>query len=139
MQAIKLLPINDKDNLVKEYARNKAQADALVDRNREIARKLAEMAEFSDGSKTGHMLAGGFNVTVALKENVRWDQDSLDKAFQGMGDEFLKPFKYKWEPRSKKALDAFMSYATDAQKKAVEVSMSSTPGQPQIKLESLED
>lgn len=139
MQAAKLHPINDKSTLVREYARNKAQADSLVDRNREIARILLGMAVIPQDSKSAQFVAGGYKVTVTPKENVRWDQDALDAAFQRLGDTFLKPFKYEWKPRSAKALGAFLEYAPADQAAIVKGAMSVTAGQPAVKLDCLED
>lgn len=139
MQAVKLHPINDKSSLVREYARNKAQADSLVDRNREIARILLGMVDIPKDAKSAQFVAGGYKVTLTPKENVRWDQDALDAAFQRLGDTFLKPFKYEWKPRSAKALGAFMEYAPADQVAAIKAAMSVSSGQPGVKLESMED
>lgn len=84
------------------------------------------MVDIPKDAKSAQFVAGGFKVTLTPKENVRWDQDALDAAFQRLGDTFLKPFKYEWKPRSAKALGAFMEYAGRDQVAAISVAMSAS-------------
>jgi hypothetical protein len=126
--------------LVHEYTRNKAVADAATSRNREIAKILAELAVYKDGSKTGHLLAGGFKITATIKENISWDQEVLEAARIQLGDDvFLKAFAWEFKPRSAKALHGFLDYAPDDQTEIIKRAMIVKPAQPSVKLDSLED
>lgn len=137
----KVVQITSKaEALVREYARNKHELDALVERNREIARVLAGLAEYKEGAKSGHLLAAGYKVTTTLKEGVSWDQDALEAARIKLGDaEFLKVFRWKFEPKSSKALHGFFDYAPAEAAETVKKAMVVKPAQPQVKLEKLED
>lgn len=135
----KVVQINKAEALVREYARVKHEADALTERAREIARTLAELAEYKEGSKTGHILTSAYKVTTTIKEGVTWDQDALEAARIKMDDDFLKVFKWKFEPKSAKALTGFFDYASPAQVEMVRKAMTVKPAQPQVRLDRLED
>ena len=127
------------DDLAKEYAANKATADALTARNAEIADRLAAAAAFKDGSNTGHLTAGGYKLTITRKFNTRWIQDKLAEARTKLTDElFFKIFGWKYEPRSKKDLDAFLSLAAPEFSAAILAAMETSPGKPGVKLEALQ-
>lgn len=127
------------DDLAREYAANKAKADALTARNAEIAEKLATAARFKDGSNTGHLLAGGYKMTVTRKFNTKWLPEKLEIARRELTDElFFKVFAWKYEPRSKKELDGFLEYASPEFRAAILAAMETSPGRPAIKLEAVQ-
>ena len=122
--------------LVREWACNKKEADALTARNAEIADELVKAAAFDDGSNTGHLLAGGFKVTVTRRFNTRWVTEKLENARKVLTDElFFRVFKWKYEPHSKKDLDAFLEYAAPEFRAAILAAMETSPGRPGVKLE----
>ena len=127
------------DELAKEYAANKAQADALTARNAEIADLLTAEAKFKDGSNTGHLMAGGYKFTVTRKFNTKWLPEKLEIARAKMTDElFFKVFAWKYEPRSKKELDGFLEYAAPEFRAAILAAMETSPGKPGVKLEAIQ-
>jgi hypothetical protein len=105
---------------------------------KEIKKKLAEKAEFKEGSKTGHVFGVRWHATVALKEAIKWDQDALRALRLAIGDEdFFKIFKFIYEPVSKKALDGAIDFGLHGEdiKKAFTI----TPGSPQVTFKPMED
>ena len=127
------------DALVLEYADNKARADELTARNAEIAEILEKAARFKNGSNTGHLTAGGKQVVVTRRFNTRWVAERLETARAALTDElFFKVFAWKYEPRSKKDLDAFLEYAAPEFRAVVLAAMETSPGKPGIKLEALQ-
>ena len=127
------------DALVQEYAANKARADELTARNAEIAEALDKLASFKDGCNTGHLVAGGYKLTVSRKFNTKWRQEKLAEARNKLTDElFFKVFSWKYEPRSKKDLDGFLEYASPEFRAAILEAMETSPGKPAIKLEALQ-
>lgn len=131
--------LGDLDGLVAEYAANKARSDELTARNAEIAEALEKAARFRDGSNTGHLTAGGQQVTVTRKFNTRWVAERLENARAALTDElFFKVFAWKYEPRSKKDLDAFLKHAAPEFRAVVLAAMETSPGKPGVKLEPLQ-
>ena len=131
--------LGDLDALVLEYADNKARADELAARNAEIAEALEKAARFRDGSNTGHLTAGGQQVTVTRRFNTRWVAERLEIARAALTDElFFKVFAWKYEPRSKKDLDAFLKYAAPEFRAVVLAAMETSPGRAAIKMEALQ-
>ena len=129
----------DLDALAVEYAANKAEADRLTARNAEIAEALDRAAAFKDGSNTGHLTAGGYKVTVVRRFNTRWVAEKLETARTRLTDElFFKLFKWKYEPRGKKDLDAFLEYASPEFRAAILAAMETSPGKPSVSLEVLQ-
>lgn len=130
---------SDLDALTREHAANKLEADRLTARNAEIAELLSAAATFKDGNNTGHLTAGGFRVTVTRKVNTRWDADKLETARRKLTDElFFKIFKWKYEPRSKKDLDAFLNLASSEFRSSILAAMETSPAKPGVKLEALQ-
>ena len=102
----------------------------------EIANALRTLAEFRDGSATGHVYAGDLHAKVVLKSNVRWDQAGLEQARAAMGDEkFFKVFKWKYEPRNARALQGFFDYGGRDDISLVRAACTETPGQPSVTYE----
>ena len=135
----KVVQINNKaEALVQEWTKNKAEADALTARNREISSILAGLAEYKPGSSTGRVPLEGMKVTVTLKQNVTWDQAALQAARIRMGDEaFAKVFTYKFEPRGK-VLPVFLETGDQEIVRIVRDAMTVKPGQPSLKVEEVE-
>lgn len=127
------------DELAREYAANKAKADALTARNAEIAESLAAAAAFKDGSNTGHLSAGGFNITITRKFNTKWLAEKLEDARAKLTDElFFKVFAWRYEPRSKKELDGFLKFAAPDFRAVILAAMETSPGKPSVKLEVMQ-
>lgn len=129
----------DLDQLVLEFARNKAMADELTARNAEIAEELEKAAAFKDGSNTGHLVAGGHKVKIVRRFNTRWVADKLEVARAKLTDElFFKVFKWKYEPRSKKDLDAFLNLAAPDFRAVILAAMETSPGRPGVEMEEIQ-
>ena len=115
--------------------------DAEVKRKTEELRtmkaRVAELAEYKEGSKTGHAFGGRFKITVSLRENVKWDQDALNKLRDKMGDEeFFKVFEWAFEPKSKKLLDGAIEFGRFGE--AIKGTFTTTPGAPQVTFKPIE-
>ena len=127
------------DELVREYVANKEQADALTARNAELTNKFAVLAKYKDGCNTGHLVAGGYKLTVTKKVNTRWLSDKLENARSTLTDElFFNLFAWRYEPRSKKELDAFLKYASSDFRTVILSAMETSPGKPSVKLEAVQ-
>jgi hypothetical protein len=134
----KVVQMNKAEALVQEWIKNKAEADNITARNREIASILAGLAEYRPNSATGRVPVEGYKVTVTLKNNVKWDQGALQAARIKMGDEqFARVFSYKFEPRGK-VLPAFLQTGEADIVRLVRDAMTTTPGQPALKVEGVE-
>ena len=132
-------PMVDLDALATEYAENKAEADRLTQRNYEIAEVMEARARFKEGSSTGHLSAGGFKITLTKKVNEKWSQPALEVTRKELGDEwFFKIFKWKYEPQSKKDLDAFLSMADASLVKKVLAAREVNPGRTSVKIEAVQ-
>lgn len=125
-------------DLAEEYVRNKAQLDALTERNREIARNLADLATYKEGCDTGHLTTSRFKITAARKLNEKWDQKQITGAVRSkLGEQlFGQLFAAKYEPR-KKDLDAFLRMAAPEFTSVIHSARTVSPGQPQIKVEEV--
>ena len=123
------------DDLVAEYAANKAKADTLIARNAHLAAMFETLAAFRPGSDTGRLEAGGFQVLVTRRVNEKWDQEKLEAAAGVLPlPLFHSLFRRKYEP-DRGALKAFMRSEADAQLKALVVdAVSASAGKPAIKL-----
>ena len=127
------------NNLVAEYATNKAEADRLTARNAEIADQLLPCASFKDGSDTGHLVADGYKVTITRRANTKWLKDKLEEARSKMSDAlFFKVFAWEYKPRSKKDLDGFLAHADPEFRRLVLTAMETSPGKPGVKVEALQ-
>lgn len=130
---------NGVEGLIAEYAANKAKADELTARNQEIALELEKNAAFKPGASTGHLVGAGLKVTITRRVNTRWINDRLETARRLLTDElFFRVFKWKYEPRSKKDVDAFLEYAAPEYRSAILAAMETTPGNPGVKLEAIQ-
>ena len=127
------------DVLVKEYATNKAEADRLTARNAEIAEQLLQDASFKNGSDTGHLVTGGYKVTVTRRVNTKWLKDKLEEARSKMSDTvFFRVFAWEYKPRSKKDLDGFLAHADPEFRRLILTAMETSPGKPGVKVEALQ-
>lgn len=124
--------------LIREGAALKNQIDDGTAKLRDIHRRLAELATFPEGKSTATMTEAGYKVTIQKKTYTKLDQVLLDSARRAMGnDAFLKPFTYKFEARSKKELDAFLSYGNPDHVAMIRAAMEISEGQPQVKYEQV--
>jgi len=124
------------DEIVRQYAANKAEADRLTALNAELAEQMLKAAVFKPDSDTGHLTAGGYKVAVTKRINEKWDQDQLHALHASMGEPFLGIFKQKFEP-DRRALRAFFAACEDAViKKQLRAACTATPGKPSVKLEA---
>ena len=127
------------DVLVKEYATNKAEADRLTARNAEIAEQLLQDVSFKNGSDTGHLVTGGYKVTVTRRANTKWLKDKLEEARSKMSDTvFFRVFAWEYKPRSKKDLDGFLAHADPEFRRLILTAMETSPGKPGVKVEALQ-
>ena len=112
-----------------EYLANKAEIDRIAKRNKEIAERLDSMAQYREGSMTGHVLVDGYEVTMTHRINTTWDQRKLEAVRQIAGDqEFAVAFTYKFEPRSKADLDAYIRLAPPRVVQAIAAAKTDKPG-----------
>lgn len=128
------------EKLIREGMEIKARMDADKARLQSINNTLAELAEYKEGSKTGHIYGQNLHVKVQRKTNVKWDQAELNRARSAIGDElFFQVFKWEFKPASKKALDGFMQYGDKLHVDMVNAAMTETPGTPAVEYELLEE
>ena len=116
--------------------------DAEVKRKTEELRalkvRLAGLAEYKEGSKTGHAFGDRFKITVSLKENVKWNQEGLNKLRDKMGDaKFFKVFDWEFVPKSKKILDGAIEF-DEVFGKDIMGTFTTTPGAPQVTFKPIE-
>jgi hypothetical protein len=105
---------------------------------KEIKRTLAGMAEYKEGSKTGHVFGQRYHAVVSLKTNVKWDQDALDRLRRTMGDPaFFRVFKWAYEPVSKKVLDGAIDFGEHGE--AIRATYTETEGSPQVTFKLMEE
>jgi len=125
------------DQVIRQYAANKAEADRLTALNAELAEQILKAAVFKPDSDTGHLTAGGYNVTITKRINEKWDQDQLQALHKSMGEPFFGIFKQKFEP-DRRALRAFFATCEDADiKRQLRDACTATPGKPAVKLEAM--
>jgi hypothetical protein len=130
--------INPAEALAREYFANKAEADRLTARNREIATRFESMARFKDGSATGHVEADGFKISVSRKVSIKWDQERLAETRRALTDEiFFKIFNWEFKPKSKKDVDAFLNLASADFRAPLLAAMTTSPAATQIKIEEV--
>ena len=70
-------------------------------------------------------LALARQARVVARSYEKWDQDKLNAARAVMGDgEFLRLFRYVWEPVSRRSLSGFLDSAPDGQTALVRAALS---------------
>lgn len=125
------------DQLIQEGASLKMKIAAMSQRLKEVNQAIAPKAEFKDGSKTGYLVGGGFKVKVVNRENMKWNQKSLETVRQHF-KVFDSVFKSEFKPKSFKDLKEAM--LRDAEfEKAVNWARTVTPGAPTITYEEVGD
>jgi hypothetical protein len=124
--------------LVDQAAQLAVEVNQKTEELRGLKVRLAELAEFKEGKKTGHITGNHFQATVSLKENVKWDQKALESLRSDIGDEeFFKIFKWTFEPHSKKVLDGAMDFGP--YKLIIAKAFTVSPGSPQVTFKPMED
>jgi hypothetical protein len=121
------------------------RAGALHERIREMTaeldllkEELAPLAEFKNGSQTGHLTGTRWTVTVQKKENVKWSQDALKALRLKMGDEeFFKVFTFEYGPESKKTSDGAIAFGAFG--KDISEARTVTEGKPYVSFKRMED
>lgn len=123
------------EKLMQEYLKNKEQMEVLNQRQEEITVELTAMAEYKDGSKTGHLYADDLHFSVSKRDNVTWDQALLDAGRVQIGNEaFFRIFKPEFKPQSKAVLDNALETAKEVYKPVL-AAMTVKTGKPQIRVE----
>lgn len=127
--------INVLDQLAHEYAKNKAEADRLTQRNREIAGQFLNAATFKPGSATGRLEAGGLEFEITKTINEKWDQSQLNAVRSTITDAaFLPLFRFEWKPKGRE-LKTFLALPGSNEIKAAILSARTlTPGAPSVKI-----
>ena len=124
--------------LIKTGAQLKAEIDSKKIQLAEINRQLAKIAQYKEGSQTGHIYTEHYHVKVALKKNVKWDQKKLSEARSLIGDEkFFKVFGWKFEPKNKGVLDGFIENADEQYTSSVLAAMTVSEGSPTVTYEEI--
>lgn len=128
----------DLNGLISEAVRVKNELDAKKAELAELNKQIAEMAQYKDGSMTGHIYTDHYHVKVAKRRNIKWDQRGLNAARAALGDkEFFSVFGWKFEPKNKALLDAFFESATPEKTAPVMAAMTVTNGSPSVSFEAL--
>ena len=118
----------------------KRRMDADKARLAAINQQLARLAEYRDGSATGHIYAGDMHAKVVQRSNVKWHQPELEQARKAMGDDaFFKVFKWEYKPLSAKALNGFFDYGALAHVEAVKAACEESYGAPTVTYERVDD
>ena len=99
---------------------------------------LAKLAEFKNGSKTGHLCESGIKVTVQRRDNVKWFQDRLSQVKDLLPEEFNRTFVYEYKPESSRTLESVMK-ENEQFAKAVEWARQVKEGAPYVTYERIED
>lgn len=136
-----VIPIHEPESvsLVREGSAIKAQIDVSQARLKEINARLAEIAEYKPGAKTGMVIGSGVQAKVQLKEYEKWDQEKLEQARALLGDElFFRLFRWEFSPRSKRELDGFLGFAPENHRRAVLDALTVKPGAPYVTYERME-
>jgi hypothetical protein len=90
-----------------------AAEKSAIEREMQGYRKaIADAAAFAAGSRTARLAGGRYTAKVELKEEVRYDKDSLMKAMDAMGrEDFRRLFKWEFAPAVRKPeLDAYIRH-----------------------------
>jgi len=127
------------DRLIAEGAAIKTRMDADKSRLAEIHATLQGMALFPDGKNTAHLVGAGFDVKIARKANIKFDQAKLESLRVRMGnDGFFKVFKWEFKPVGQKQLDAFTAYGNPEWVSILNDAITITPGAPSVTYTPLE-
>ena len=118
----------------------KAEIDSKKSQLTEINRELAALAQYKEGSATGHLYTEHYHVKVALKKNIKWDQKKLNEARTSIGDkDFFSIFGWKFEPKNKALLDAFLADSNTARTAPVLAAMTVSDGSPSVTYEEIKE
>jgi hypothetical protein len=117
--------------LAEEISQKTEDLRALKDR-------LAQLADYKEGSMTGRVFGGHYTATVTRKETMTWDQGKLDALRKTIGNrEFLRVFKYEFKPIAKKEADAAIKHASYGHILAEALTVKE--GSPQVAFKRMED
>lgn len=125
-------------DLVVRGSELKLQIQNMTKLLHDINTELVKVAEFKNGSKSGHLFEAGIKVTVQVKENIKYLQDRLMQLKDLVPEAFNEAFVYEYKPASSKALLAAMKENADFAK-GVEWSRQITPGAPYVTYEKIDD
>lgn len=118
----------------------KAEIDNKKKQLAGIHQELAILAEYKEGSQTGHIYTEHYHVKVALKKNIKWDQQKLNEARTALGDkDFFSVFGWKFEPKGKALLDAFLADSDTARTAPVLAAMTVSNGAPSVTYETIQE
>lgn len=127
--------ISDK---IRQAVMLKTEIDDKKKRLAEIQKELAASAQYKEGCATGHIYTEHYHVKIALKKNIKWDQKKLESARASLGDDrFFKIFGWKFEPKSKAALDGFLDNADEQYTAPVLSAMTVSDGVPSVSYEEI--
>jgi len=131
------------EELIKEGARITDRLKELQQRLDEINGTLIKAAEFN-GTKTGHLVGGGFTVKFLKREYTKWDHQRLSEirknaaVFKNII--FADVFKTETllKPVSSKAVEIAMA-KNEEFANAVEWARTVTPGKPSVTYSRIDD
>jgi hypothetical protein len=130
-------PVDEAKGLVDRAGALHAEISEKTEELRGLKAKLASLAEFKPGSKTGHIYGNHFAATVQLSETLKWDQKKLGALRVTMGDEeFFKVFQWKYEPVSKKLVDGALEFGKFGG--AIKEALTVVAGSPQATFKIME-
>jgi len=124
--------------LLREAVSLKERIRDLQSRLSALEERIATLAEFAPGSKTGKLVAGNYRATVQTKENIRWGQEKLERLRSHIGDKaFFGLFRREYKPVNMRAIHAAM--LTSELRDALQWAMTIRPAKPYIRYEVLND
>ena len=125
------------ENAIRRGAELKDEISGAQTELRKINLYLAENAEYKNGSKTGKLVGAGFAVSVAKRDNIKWDQAKLAQVREYFPDTFNTAFKVECKPIAKELERAANNIPGFA--KAVDWCREVKPGAPTVTYTMLDD
>lgn len=118
----------------------KAEIDNKKKQLAGIQQELATLAQYKEGSQTGHIYTEHYHVKVALKKNIKWNQKKLNEARTAIGDkDFFSVFGWKFEPKSKAVLDVFLADQDVKITAPILEAMTVSDGSPSVTYEEIKE
>ena len=121
------------EEMIKHGAELKASITDQTRQLREINLGLEKALEFN-GKKSTSVTAAGFNVKVAKRDNVKWNQKRLTEIREHFSDTFNESFRTEFKPIAKALANADPEFT-----KAIDWCRTIKAGAPTVTYESLEE
>ncbi|MBU0990946.1 MAG: hypothetical protein KJ737_00515 [Proteobacteria bacterium] len=125
------------DELLKQGWHLKQGITSRTEKLREINSKIAALACFKDGKKTGYLESDKIKAKISLSSTVKWDQEKLKEAMPHFQN-FHDVFKPEYKPVSKKTLDLACA-ANPEFKRAIDWASEVKDNTPSVTYELIEE